>query len=101
MKKFLGLMAVLVATSAISACSMSLPTCHDELNECGRDAAYTEERTAQANKKRKNFAKKKEMPAVKPMPKAEPAPAPQPEPEPVVDTQVMRSAEPMVQHISK
>lgn len=101
MKKLIGLFLLTGVAASLSACSMSLPTCNDELNECGRDSAYTEERTAKAKHK---------MPAPAPMPAPEPIPAPEPvveapkpAPAPVVvdDTPVMRSAEPMVQHVSK
>lgn len=98
MKKLYGLLLATGAAVSLSACSWTLPECKDELNECGRDSAYTEERTAKAGKK--------PMPAPMPEPVAQPAPPPAPPPPPpppppVVDTQVMQSAEPMVEHISK
>jgi hypothetical protein len=98
MKKLLGLSLVLAATTSLSACG-GIPTCYDELNECGRDTAYTEERTIKANRY-KTVAPAPEPVVVSPPP----APAPvvvAPPPPPPVDTQVMRSAEPMVQTISK
>ena len=87
------------ATIALSACG-SLPTCNDELDNCDRNGAYSEERTVQANRR---------APAPAPMPEPAPAPepvavapAPAPVPEPVIDdTPVMKSAEPQFTHVSK
>lgn len=83
---------------ALSACN-GLPTCNDELDECNRGSAYTEERTVQANKKKAY---------VQPAPAPEPAPEPvvqappPPAPEPVIDdTPIMQSAEPQFTTISK
>lgn len=102
MKKLLGLILLSGTAVSLSACSMSLPKCYDELNECGRDTAFTEERTAKAGKKP---APKMEMPEPAPMPVAEPAPMPEPEPAPapvvIDDTPVMQSAEPQFTQVSK
>lgn len=112
MKKISGFLVTVTAVAALSACSWELPQCHDELDKCGRDTAYTEERTAKAGKRM--AVKPRPEPVVQaPQPAPEPAPAPAPEPEPVVHVQpdpppplpadhdMMGSAEPMVQHISK
>lgn len=102
MKKSTGLL-ILAATISLSACSWTLPECYDELNECGRDSAFTEERTVKANRNRVPPP----MPEPAPMPEPEPVavvepPPPPPPPEPViVDTQVMTSAEPEFTQISK
>lgn len=107
MKKISGIFLVSIAAISLSACSWELPTCYDELDECGRDGAYTEERTAKAGKK-KVMVKPRPEPVVMAQPEPAPAPAapeppaaPAPEPIVVDDTPVMRSAEPHFQHISK
>ena len=99
MKKLLGLIVLLGTTASLSACG-SLPACHDELDECNRGSAYTEERTATGPVK---VAAPAPAPAPEPMPApvAKPAPAPAPAPAPIVDTQVIRSAEPQFTTISK
>ena len=107
MKKFSGLLLVTCAAASLSACSWTLPTCYDELNECGRDSAYTEERTAKAGKKPAPRPAPEPViqatPRPEPMPEPMPEPPPPPAPEPVVidDSAVMQDAEPMVKHISK
>ena len=103
MKKFFGLSVIAMAAMTLSACNMSLPTCGEELDNCGRGSAYTEERTARAT------PKKVVVRAPEPAPVMietttqvqEPEPMPVVEPEPVVDTQVMQSAEPQFKQISK
>jgi len=97
MKKLTGILLLSGSVLSLSACG-AIPTCYDELDECGRDTAYTEERTVKANR----------MPAPAPAPEpvavvTKPAPAPAPAPAPVVvdDTPVMRSAEPQFTQISK
>ncbi len=94
--KFSAFALIAMTTLALSACG-SIPPCNDELDECSRGGAYTEERTVEAGKRM-------------------PAPAPEPEvvivekevivevpaPAPVVDdTPVMQSAEPQFTQISK
>jgi len=86
------------ATIALSACG-NLPTCNDELDNCDRNGAYSEERTVQANRR---------MPEPAVVVVVEPEPAvvvvvePAPVPEPVIDdAPVMKSAEPQFTHISK
>lgn len=99
MKKSNGLL-ILAATISLSACSWELPTCNDELNECGRDSAYTEERTVKANRNR--VPPPMPEPVVMPEPEPEPVAVIEPEPEPViVDTQIMTTAEPEFTQISK
>ncbi len=98
MKKILGLAVLMASVTSLTACG-GLPTCNDELDNCNRDAAYTEERTAKARQK---------IVVATPVPVIEEVEAPviekpEPAPVPVVidDAPVMQSAEPMVQHISK
>lgn len=98
MKKITGFLVLMGTVATLSACSNGLPTCYDELNECGRDTAYTEERTVKANRKKAPAPEPVPAPVVAPAPAPEPAPAPAPV---VVDAPVMRSAEPMIQHIAK
>ena len=98
MKKLLGLGVLLATTATLSACN-GIPECTDYLDECNMGGAYTEERTAQAEKK-------VIIPAPEPVVVVEPAPAPvvvaPPPPAPVVDdTPVMMSAEPQFTTISK
>jgi len=95
MKKLLGLGVLALATASLSACG-GLPECQDYLDECNQGGAYTEERTAQADKK-------VVVPAAPEPVIAAPAPvAVQPAPAPVVnDTPVMTSAEPQFTTISK
>lgn len=98
MKKILGLSLLAATTLSLSACG-GIPKCYDELNECGRDTAYTEERTVMANKRMPAPAP---MPAPEPAPVAAPAPAPAPVAAPVIDdTPIMRTAEPQFTQISK
>ncbi len=99
MKKLLSLLLVAGSAASLTACG-GVPTCKDELNECDRGGAYTEERTTQAGR-------------YKTVLNTQPAPAPEPvkvvtqpapvvvKPAPVVDTQIMRSAEPEFKQISK
>lgn len=107
MKKLIGFLLTTGAAVSLSACSWTLPQCNDELNECGRDSAYTEERTAKAGAKPKPAPIPEPVviqaaPPPAPVPEPEPEPvAPPPPPPPVVDTQVMQDAEPMIEHISK
>lgn len=104
MKKTLALLLVAGSTLSLSACG-GIPTCHDELNECNRGGAYTEERTSQAGRYKTVLNKKQPAPQPAPAPapvRVEPAPAPAPAPEPVIiDTQIMRDAEPEFKQISK
>jgi hypothetical protein len=101
MKKLLGLGVLVAATASLSACG-GLAQCKDELDECDRGGAYTEERTAQAE--RKVMAAPAPAPAVV-APAPAPAPvvvSPAPAPAPVInDAPVMRSAEPQFTTISK
>ena len=102
MKKLLALSLLAGTALSLSACG-GLPACNDELNECDRGGAYTEERTTQAGRY-KTVLNAQPAPAPQPAPVAKPAPAPAPvyrEPAPVVDTKVMRSAEPQFKQISK
>lgn len=97
MKKLLGLGVLLTATATLSACG-GVPDCQDYLDECNMGGAYTEERTAQAEKK------VMVVPVPAPVIVAPaPAPAPMPAPAPVIvdDTPVMMSAEPQFTTISK
>lgn len=96
MKKLTGLLLLSGSVLSLSACG-GIPSCYDELNECGRDTAYTEERTVKANRK----AAPAPAPVVAETPAPAPAPTPAPAPVVVDDTPVMTSAEPMVKHISK
>lgn len=100
MTKLTGFILMAGTALSLSACSMTLPNCNDELNECGRDTAYTEERTVKANRKKAVV-----MPTPEPVFMPEPAPEPEPEPAPVPvvidDTPVMQSAEPQFTQISK
>ena len=102
--KFSALALSAVAAVTLSACGgWSLPTCSDELDECNRGGAYTEERTVEAGRKRSYV---QPVPEPAPMPAPQPAPAPAPEPAPapapvVDDTPVMQSAEPQFTTISK
>lgn len=98
MKKILGLLVLVGSTATLSACG-GIPPCNQELNECNRGGAYTEERTVQANKR---------VVMAEPAPviieeKVVVEPAPEPAPAPIVidDTPVMRSAEPQFDQISK
>ncbi|MEM7618271.1 MAG: hypothetical protein AAF244_02690 [Pseudomonadota bacterium] len=101
MKKLLGLGVLAAATISLSACG-GLADCKDELDECGHGGAYTEERTAQADKKMVPPAPEPVVAAPAPAPVPAPAPAPAPAPEPVIDdTPVMTSAEPQFTTISK
>ncbi len=97
MKKILGLGILLTATATLSACG-GIPKCTDYLDECNRGGAYTEERTAQADKKVVIAPAPAPAPVI-----VAPAPALMPAPAPVVvdDTPVMMSAEPQFTTISK
>ncbi len=97
MKKYLTLLLVAGTTMGLSACG-GIPTCNDELDECTQGGPYTEERTVQAN--RYKTVMPKPAPVAKPAPAPAPAPV-APPPAPVVDTQIMRSAEPEFRQISK
>lgn len=100
MKKLFGLALLLGTTLSLTACG-GLPTCNQELDECDRGGPYTEERTVQATPKRAP-APAPVVTIPEPTPVMvkeeviEPAPAPV-----VVDTQIMRSAEPEFTQISK
>lgn len=96
MKKILGLTVLLGSVATLSACG-TLPDCKQELDECNRGGAYTEERTVKAT------------PRVAPAPVVvqetvivveEPAPEPAPAPV-IVDVPVIQSAEPQFTQISK
>ncbi len=105
MKKILTLLLVGGATASLSACG-GIPTCNDVLDECDRGGAYTEERTVEAGNRRVVKAQPAPAPTPAPAPapvkKIQPAPAPViRQPAPVVDTQIMRSAEPEFRQISK
>lgn len=103
--KFSGLVITMSASVLLAACNTALPPCHDELNECGHDSAYTEERTVKENRKMASKPMPAVMPASEPVAMPETAPEPEPAPviteEPVVDTQVMQSADPKFNQISK
>lgn len=98
MKKILGFGVLLASVTTLSACG-GLPTCNDELDECDRGGAYTEERTAQASKR--VMVEPAPMPAPTPAPVVEPVPAPAPAPVVIDDTPVMTTAEPQFNQISK
>lgn len=102
MKRILTLTALL-GTVSLASCS-GLPECSSsDLDGCGRDMAYTEERTVPAGQhvaaaepaaSETMAPMEAEETAIEPMPEPEPVtePAPAPAPEPV-DTQVMRQAD--------
>jgi hypothetical protein len=72
MKKML---AISLACVSLSACANGIPTCNNsDLDGCGRNTAYTEERTF--------IGGPKPAPAPAPVPVAAPAPAPAPVPAP-------------------
>ena len=106
MKKILGLGLVLGSVATLSACN-GIPECNEELDECSRGGAYTEERTAQADKKMVVEPPPAPAPAPEPVvietpPPPAPEPVPEPAPEPVIDdTPVMTDAEPQFKQISK
>ena len=97
--KFYSTLLTLGAVSALAACG-GIPDCDDNLDECNRGGAFTEERTAQADKKAVIVAP---APVVAPAPApVVVAPPPAPMPAPVIDdTPVMTTAEPQFQQISK
>lgn len=100
MKKTLALLLVAGSALSLSACN-GIPKCNDLLDECDRGGPYTEERTIGTTKR--TVAKPAPV-AVEPTPApvvVAPKPAPVYEPAPVVDTQIMRSAEPEFKQISK
>ena len=101
MKKTLALLLVAGSALSLSACG-SLPKCNDVLDECDRGGPYTEERTIEAGKRRV-VATPAPVPAPIPAPAPVPVaiPTPAPAPAPIVDTQIMRSAEPEFRQISK
>lgn len=102
MKKTLALLLVAGSTLGLSACG-ALPKCNDELDNCSRGGAYSEERTVETGRY-KTVLNKAPAPAPAPVAVAPaPAPTPAPAPAPVVidDTPVMRSAEPEFKQISK
>ncbi len=97
MKRFLTVTA-LAGTLALGACSgMSLPECSSsDLDGCGRDMAYTEERTAPVGNRAPAPAPEPVVVAPEPQPEPEPMPEPEPVAEPApepVDTQIMRQAD--------
>lgn len=96
MRKFLGLSILVLTSATLTACSMDIPTCNDELNNCDRGAAYTEERTVKASPK---IVVAKPAPAPAPTTVIEPAPTPVLES--VIDVKIMQSAEPKFTHVSK
>lgn len=98
MKKIFLLSAVCVAVVSLGACG-SIPACHDELDECDRGGAYTEERTV-GIKPRVVMVEPEPMPEPEPV-VVEPEPMPEPEPAPIQDVQIMRSAEPQFKQIAK
>lgn len=108
MKKLLGLATILGATAALGACSSGYD-CNDELDNCSRGGAYTEERTATAPEKvmapapaPAPVAAPAPQPAPAPVVVKQPEPAPAPAPEPVIDdTPMMTSAEEQFTTISK
>ena len=102
MKKILVLLLVTGSALSLSACG-GIPSCNDELDECNRGGAYTEERTSQAGRYKTVLNKQPEPAPAPPPPPPAPvaAPPPPPPPAPVVDTQIMRSAEPEFRQISK
>ena len=98
MKKTLALLLVAGSTLSLSACN-GIPKCNDLLDECDRGGPYTEERTIGTTKR--TVAKPAPAPVKAPVAVVAPTPAPIYEPAPVVDTQIMRSAEPEFKQISK
>lgn len=94
--KFSAFALMTAATVAVSACG-GIPTCNDELDECSRGGAYTEERTAQAGRV-KAYVQPAPVVEETVVVVEEPAPAPAPV---VDDTPVMQSAEPQFTQISK
>ncbi|MEM6811401.1 MAG: hypothetical protein AAF549_02930 [Pseudomonadota bacterium] len=102
MKTVLSLFLVSFTAFSLSACGGIAP-CNDELDNCSRGGAFSEERTAKA------APKPKPAPAPEPVvvkkPKPAPVvverPAPQPAPTIVDDTPVMQSAEPQFTTVSK
>ena len=102
MKKLLSLLLVAGATASLTACG-GVPECVDTLDECNRGGAYTEERTTEAG--RYKTVLNTQAPAPEPVKIVAPEPVkvmPTPvAPAPVVDTQIMRSAEPEFKQISK
>lgn len=100
-KKILGLSILVAATASLSACG-TLPQCNDELDNCNRDAAYTEERTARAKPKMEVVVEAPKAAPVAEKIEAQPAPVKaEPKPAPVADAHVMQSAEPQFTHVSK
>jgi len=104
MKKTLALLLVAGSALSLSACG-NIPKCNDALDECTHGGPYTEERTIQTNDRR---VVAKPAPAPEPAPapvmaapKPAPAPVVMPAPAPIVDTKIMRSAEPEFKQISK
>lgn len=111
MKKFLGLLLVAGTAATLSACSnFSLPACNEDLDDCNRSGAYTEERTVPAGTRVATtpvVVAPAPAPVMVKAPTPAPAPvivqAPAPAPARVIidDTPVMRSAEPHFTHITK
>jgi hypothetical protein len=99
MNKILGLGVLLGSVAALSACG-SIPECNQYLDECDRGGPYTEERTAQADKRVIVAAPEPVVEAPAPVVVQQPPP-PAPEPVVVDDTPVMTTAEPQFTQISK
>lgn len=96
MKRFLTLAALIGGVSALSACSM-MPECSSsELDGCGRDMAYTEERTVPIGQHPVVVEEEEVVVVEEPAPEPIVEPEPMPEPEPVMepdDSQVMQQAD--------
>ena len=93
MKKFLATLFVTCGALTLSGCANGIPECNNAtLDNCGRNSAYTEERTIGVMGPRPAPAPE---PVMAPEPVPEPvveAPPPEPAPEPV-DTQIMQKAD--------
>jgi len=103
MKKILLLPIVLFSLSACGA--FSIPQCVDELDNCSRGGAYTEERTARGVQ-RVQIVQTPIMPEIVPMPEPVAQPVVEPVPEavyeaPSIERRIMRSAEPQFKQITK
>ena len=107
MKKLLTLTMAVGISAFASACN-SVPECMDELDNCNRNAAYTEERTAPvhtvaqpAPETTPVVAEQEPLVEETVTVEVKPEPAPAPTPEPVEQKPVMTSAEPQFKQISK
>lgn len=100
MKKILAALLVTGSALSLSACG-GIPKCNDELNECGRDTAYTEERTVKGDMYRTVLNKQPEPAPVIVEERKVVVETTPPPPPPVVDTKIMTTAEPQFKQISK